>query len=102
MAMAPATPSFRRQPAAGPVFDSSTNSDDLVRQMRNAASRGGMQGSSGAVLLRVLALVVVNPLGLLMTWSSNASAGTKRLITLISVVWYLVAAALVISLAHLR
>lgn len=101
MAMAPAGPSFRRQPAAGPVFDSGTNSDDLVRQMRKAASRGGMRGS-GAVLLRLLALVLLNPVGLLMTWSSSASPASKRLITLVSILWYLAAAALVLLLVHRR
>lgn len=103
MAMAPTGPSFRRQPAAaGPVFDSATNSDDLVRQMRTAASRGGINGSGTAVWIRVLALLLLNPLGLLMTWSSSASTATKRIITLLSVLWYLAVAALVILLAHLR
>jgi hypothetical protein len=99
MAMAPAGSGFRRQAASPAAFDSGTNSDDLVRQMRSAASRGTMPGS-GAV--RLLALVLVNPVGLWLTWSSSSSLGTKRLISLISALWYLVAAALVLALTHLR
>ncbi|MDQ6691442.1 MAG: RnfABCDGE type electron transport complex subunit D [Candidatus Dormibacteraeota bacterium] len=99
MAMAPAGSGFRRQVASGATFDSGTNSNDLVRQMRSAASRGTVQGS-GAV--RLLALLLVNPVGLWLTWSSGSSLGTKRLITLVSVLWYLVAAALVLALTHLR
>lgn len=99
MAMAPAGSGFRRQAASTAAFDSGTNSDDLVRQMRSTASRGTVQGSRA---VRLLALVLVNPVGLWLTWSSSSSLGTKRLITLISTLWYLVAAALVLALTHLR
>jgi|GEM_PF-4817324 len=102
MAMAPGGTSFRRQASSGVAFDSATNSNDLVRQMRSAASRGTMQRLGISSLLQVATLVLVNPVGLWLTWSGNSSPSTKRLITLVSVLWYLVAAALVLSLTHLR
>jgi len=102
MAMAPGGTSFRRQATSGAAFDSGTNSNDLVRQMRSAASRGTLQRPGVVSWLRVVALVLVNPVGLWLTWSGSSSQSTKRLITLISVLWYLVAAALVLSLRHLR
>jgi hypothetical protein len=70
--------------------------------MRSAASRGTMRRPGVISLLRVLALVLVNPVGLWLTWSSNSSPSTKRLVTLVSVLWYLAAAALALSLTHLR
>ncbi|HEY0492566.1 MAG TPA: RnfABCDGE type electron transport complex subunit D [Candidatus Dormibacteraeota bacterium] len=101
MAMAPGGPGLRRQPAAA-GFDTGTDSNDLVRQMRSAASRGGRQAPGNTALTRIVSLITFNPLGLWLTWTSGLSLSAKRLITLGSVLWYLVAAALLFALTHLR
>lgn len=104
MAMAPATVgTFHRPPTPSRRFDTATNSNDLVRQLRSAAPRGPLASSASNRLLWGLALILVNPIGLLMTWSTaTLGLGTKRLVTVLSVVWYLAAAGLVFALTHVR
>ena len=103
MAMAPAGAGFNRQPPAVRGFDTETNSDDLVRQMRSAASRGPLQTTILNRLLWGISLVLVNPVGLWLTWSSRSlTSGAKRLITIISISWYLAVAGLVLAVTHIR
>jgi electron transport complex protein RnfD len=102
MAMAPAGALFSRQPSRV-AFGAETNADDFVRQMRSAASRRPLKVRFQSRLLRAFALIVINPIGLWLTWSSDSiSQGNKRLITALSCLWYLAAAALVLLLTHLR
>ncbi|MDQ6710612.1 MAG: RnfABCDGE type electron transport complex subunit D [Candidatus Dormibacteraeota bacterium] len=103
MAMSPSGAAFTRAPRPVGGFDTATNSNDLVRQMRIAASRGPLKNAAANRLLLGLSLVLLNPLGLWLTWSAGSLAGsTKRLLTIASVVWYLAAAGLVFAVSHIR
>jgi Na+-translocating ferredoxin:NAD+ oxidoreductase subunit D len=103
MAMAPAGAGFNRQPPAVRGFDTDTNSDDLVRQMRRAASRGPLGTTVANRLLWGVSLVLVNPVGLWLTWSSRSlTSGAKWVITIVSITWYLAVAGLVLAVTHVR
>ena len=104
MAMAPATGgTFNRQSVPSRRFDTGTDPNELVRQLRSAAPRGPLASSASNRLLWGLALLLLNPIGLVMTWSTpSLRMGTKRLVTALSVVWYLAAAGLVFALTHIR
>jgi electron transport complex protein RnfD len=103
MAMAPSGTAFNRQAKPARSFDTGTNSDDLVRQMRSTASGGAFRRAGGNNVRLVLSLILINPLGLWLTWSTpSIGSSTRRLITMVSVLWYLAAAGLVLAVTHVR
>jgi electron transport complex protein RnfD len=79
--------SRRYQPAARVhQFDVSAQ-DDIVRQMRiQAARRSPSRG--GNRLVQALALVVINPIGLWLTWRRSDPAWLKSILTVLSIAWY--------------
>jgi H+/Na+-translocating ferredoxin:NAD+ oxidoreductase subunit D len=95
---------YSRAPGSQPVrsFDSASDSNELVRQMRRAATHGGgLRRRQNSALLLVLALLIVNPVGLLLTWTNpSLSRPTRLLLTGLSLLWYLAVAGLVFALTH--
>jgi Na+-translocating ferredoxin:NAD+ oxidoreductase subunit D len=100
MAVASST-SYRRSTPVRPVrtFDVRSE-DDLVRQMRKAAIRGSAFAISlSSPLVLIAALVLVNPIGLMLTWSGSLmSQRTKWVVTALSPLWYLAVAGLALLL----
>jgi len=98
MAMSPVARAYSRAANTRPVrtFDVQTDSNDLVRQMRRAATRGGpARGGIRSPLAIGLALAIINPVGLLLTWTTRSlNRPTRLLLTGISLIWYLAAAGL--------
>ena len=98
MAMSPVATAYSRAANTRPVrsFDVQTDSNDLVRQLRRAATRGGpVRGGIRSPLAIGLALAVVNPVGLLLTWTTRSiNRPTRLLLTSISLIWYLAVAGL--------
>ena len=79
--------SRRYQPAARVhQFDVSAQ-DDIVRQMRIQAARRS-RSRGGNRLVQVLALVVINPIGLWLTWRRSDPAWLKSILTVLSIAWY--------------
>ncbi len=79
--------SRRYQPAARVhQFDVSAQ-DDIVRQMRIQAARRS-RSRGGNRLVQVLALVVINPIGLWLTWRRLDPAWVKSILTVLSIAWY--------------
>jgi electron transport complex protein RnfD len=104
MAVSPSVTSYRRPASVSAVrsFDVRSDPNDLVRQMRSAATRGGPLGIRlyGPLVL-TLTLVIVNPVGLLLTWTgSSMSRSLKQVVTVLSLLWYLAAAGLVLLLTR--
>ncbi len=96
MAVSSSATSYRRTTVARPVrsFDLRSE-DDLVRQMRRAAIRGSSAISLSSPVVLIAALVLVNPIGLLLTWSGSLmSRSTKWVVTALSPLWYLAVAGL--------
>lgn len=83
-------------------FDAYSDHNDMVRQMRTAANRGALPWGLQPGTLRLLAaLLVVNPIGLAMTWSTRTlNRQTKLLLSAVSVLWYLGVAGLAFALLH--
>ena len=80
-------------------FDSYGDPHDVVRQMRTAAKRSGPLGTNTMLLLA--ALLIFNPVGLALTWTTRSmNQPTKLLLTGVSVLWYLGAAGLGFALTH--
>ena len=104
MAASPVTTAYSRGSAARPVrsFETQSDSNDLVRQMRSAATRSRPLGGLGeSPLLLLPALLIVNPVGLWLTWSSpSIGRSTRLLLSAVSVLWYLGVAGLVFALTH--
>ena len=98
MAMSPAATAYRRAANTRPVrsFDVQLDSNDLVRQMRRAATRGGpTRGGIRSPLAIGMALAILNPIGLILTWTTRSlNRPTRLLLTGISVLWYLAVAVL--------
>ena len=98
MAMSPVATAYSRAANVRPVrsFDMQTDSNDLVRQMRRAATRGGpVRGGIRSPLAIGLALAIINPVGLVLTWTTRSlNRPTRLLLTGISLIWYLAAAGL--------
>jgi len=98
MAMSPVATAYSRAATTRPVrsFDVQTDSNDLVRQMRRAATRGGpVRGGIRSPLAIGLALAIINPVGLLLTWTTRSiNRPTRLLLTGISLIWYLAVAGL--------
>ena len=79
-------------------FDTQQNQNDLVRQMRIAATRSNSVPGT-AVLLA--SLLLLNPLGLWLTWKTQTMARQTRLmLTAASVLWYLAVAGLLFARLH--
>jgi len=98
LAMSPVATAYSRAANVRPVrsFDMQTDSNDLVRQMRRAATRGGpVRGGIRSPLAIGLALAIINPVGLVLTWTTRSlNRPTRLLLTGISLIWYLAAAGL--------
>jgi hypothetical protein len=98
MAMSPVATAYSRAANTRVVrsFDMQTDSNDLVRQMRRAATRGGpVRGGIRSPLAIGLALAIINPVGLLLTWTtSSINRPTRLLLTGLSLLWYLAVAGL--------
>ncbi len=78
--------SRRYQPARVHQFDVSAQ-DDIVRQMRiQAARRTPSRGGNRVV--QALALLVINPIGLWLTWRRSDPAWLKSILTVLSIAWY--------------
>ena len=96
MAMSPVATAYSRSANVRPVrsFDMQTDSDALVRQMRRAATRGGpVRGGIRSPLAIGLALAIMNPIGLLLTWTTRSlNRPTRLLLTGASLIWYLAVA----------
>jgi electron transport complex protein RnfD len=86
-------------PSTSRRFDTSHDPNDLVRQMRSAATRGSSWSANQVILLA--SLLVVNPVGLWLTWKTRSMAQqVKLMLTGASVLWYLGAAGLAFALLH--
>lgn len=86
-------------PSTSRRFDSSHDPNDLVRQMRSAATQRSLSNANQAILLA--SLLVVNPVGLWLTWKTRSIAQeVKLMLTGASVLWYLGAAGLAFALLH--
>ena len=91
----------RSVPTRTLAFDDSANQDDLVRQMRRAAARRRILDDPGPWALWLLALLVLNPAGLWMTWTSVPIGRVARIaVTLLSLAWYAASGVLVLALLH--
>ena len=105
MAAASVRGSLERPPSARSIrgFEPGTDPDDLVRQMRSAASRRPLQARASNRVGLAVCLVLLNPVGLWLLWSSGSmSRGARQRITAASVIWYLAVAGLVLALMHFR
>ncbi len=104
LAAAPGSAGLVRQSPRSPSqrsFDAGLDSDDIVRQMRSAAARRPRLRRADNWIVRTAALLLFNPLGLVLTWSSTAVAPrTKWLVTVVSIAWYLVVAGLPLAFAR--
>jgi Na+-translocating ferredoxin:NAD+ oxidoreductase subunit D len=104
LATSPVATAYSRAAAPRPAraFDNQGDPHDMVRQMRSAATRGGpLGGRLQSQLVLLAALLIVNPVGLWLTWQGAAfDRRTKLLLTAVSVLWYLGVAGLVFALAH--
>ncbi|HEV2013682.1 MAG TPA: RnfABCDGE type electron transport complex subunit D [Candidatus Dormibacteraeota bacterium] len=104
MATSPVATAFSRSAGARSVrsFDAQSDPDDLVRQMRNAATRGGpLRGWTQPTFVLLAALLLVNPVGLWLTWSgASLNRRTKLLLSGVSVLWYLGVAGVAFALTH--
>jgi Na+-translocating ferredoxin:NAD+ oxidoreductase RnfD subunit len=101
MATAPVSTSLRSSamPSPGRRYDTLHDPNDLVRQMRSAANRGSTSPRSLAILLA--SLLIVNPVGLWLTWNTRSMAQQfKLMLTGVSVLWYLGVAGLTFALLH--
>ena len=77
--------------------------DDIVRQMRRSAAYRPARPvpKDTNPVLWALALLLVNPLGLWMTWTNRSfSFVVKALVTLLSTLWYLAAAGAFFAATH--
>src|SRR5260370_36080730 len=82
MAMSPVARAYSRAASTGPVrtFDLRTDSNDLVRQMRRATTRGGpARGGIRSPLAIGLSLAIINPIGLILTWTTRSLNRLTRL-----------------------
>jgi len=103
MAMSPGTTALRRGASTRSVrsFDAQSDPDDLVRQMRRAATRGPLRGGTQNTLVLLATLLLINPLGLWLTWiGPSRNRRAKLLLSAASVLWYLGVAGLAFALMH--
>ena len=87
---------------AGMLQRTELDHNEMVRQMRSAAGGGRPLGRvPQRFLLLFAALVIVNPIGLLLTWSAGwLNRQTKLVLTAVSALWYLGVAGLGFALLH--
>jgi H+/Na+-translocating ferredoxin:NAD+ oxidoreductase subunit D len=104
LATSPVATAYSRGASARPVraFDNQGDSNDLVRQMRSAATRGGpLGGGIQSPIILGAALLLLNPVGLWLTWSAaSLDRRTKLLLSALSLLWYLGVAGLAFALTH--
>ena len=104
MATSPVSTAYSRSTTTRPVrsFDTQGDSNDLVRQMRSAATQGGtLWGGARNPIILLAALLIINPIGLWLTWSERSlNRQTKLLLSAVSVLWYVGVAGLVFALTH--
>ena len=104
MATSPVSTAYSRGASGNPMRSYDTQSDphDMVRQMRSAATRGGrLSGAGQNPILLLAALLIINPVGLWLTWTERSiSRQTRVLLTAVSVLWYLGVAGFVFALTH--
>jgi Na+-translocating ferredoxin:NAD+ oxidoreductase RnfD subunit len=104
MATSQVSTAYSRAASGRPVgyFDTREDPNAMVRQMRSAASRGGaLRGAGQNPIVLVAALLLVNPVGIWLTWSGTSlSRRTQLLLSAVSVLWYLGVAGLVFALTH--
>ncbi len=83
-------------------FDTREDPNDMVRQMRRAATRGGtMRSGAQNPIVLLAALLLINPVGIWLTWSGDSlNRRTQLLLSAVSVLWYLGVAGLVFALTH--
>ncbi len=88
-------------PARLRSIDSGLEPDEMIKQMRVQAQRSPLRVPSRGLFVRILTLLLFNPVGLWLTWRSHSSHQTKWAISAASVVWYavVVLAALLVFLA---
>ena len=106
MATSPVSTAYSRGAAARPVraYDSQGDPNDMVRQMRSAATRPGpLRSVQGSPFVLLPALLVINPVGLWLTWTAPlVGRRTKLLLSAASALWYLGVAGLVLLLVLTR
>jgi hypothetical protein len=94
---------YSRSGSARPVrsFDTQGETNDMVRQMRSAASRGPLRGGAQNPIVLAAALLLINPVGIWLTWTeASLNRRTRLLLSGLSVLWYLGVAGLVFALTH--
>jgi len=104
MAASPVSTAYSRGAGSSPIraYDTQGDPHDVVRQMRSAAARRGplSRGGQNPIIL-LAALLIINPVGLWLTWSQRSlNRQTKLLLSAVSVLWYLGVAGFVFALTH--
>jgi len=102
MATSPVSSAYGRSSGTRPMrsFDTQGDPQDMVRQMRDAATRGGPLRAQNPIVL-LAALLIVNPIGLWLTWTeASLNRQTRVLLSAVSVLWYLGVAGFVFALMH--
>ena len=104
LATSPVSTAYSRAASPRPVraFDNQGDPNEMVRQMRSAATRRGpLRGGLQSPVVRLAALLLLNPVGLWLTWNGTSiSRRTKLLLSSVSLLWYLGVAGLVFALTH--
>jgi hypothetical protein len=104
LAASPVSTAYSRSTSVRPVrsFDSQIDPNDLVRQMRSAATHRGLVGAATqSPVILIGALLLFNPIGLWLTWTgASLNRQTRILLSAVSVLWYLGVAGLVFALTH--
>jgi len=104
MAASPVSTAYSRGASSSSVRSYDTQSDphDMVRQMRSAAKRGGpLSGGAQNPVILLAALLIINPVGLWLTWTERSISRQMRvLLSAVSVLWYLGVAGFVFALTH--
>jgi Na+-translocating ferredoxin:NAD+ oxidoreductase RnfD subunit len=104
MATSPVLTGYSRSTTTRPVrsFDTQGDPHDMVRQMRSAAARGGpLRGATRNPIVLLAALLLINPVGLWLTWTeASLNRPTRLLLSAVSVLWYLGVAGFVFALMH--
>ena len=104
MATSPVSTAYGRSSSTRPArsFDTQGDPNDMVRQMRSAATRGGpLRGGVRNAIVLLGALLLINPLGLWLTWTeASLNRQTRILLSAVSVLWYVGVAGFVFALTH--
>jgi electron transport complex protein RnfD len=104
MATSPVSTAYSRGAGASPIraYDTQGDPHDVVRQMRSAATRRGpLSGGARNPIILLPALLIVNPVGLWLTWGERSlNRQTKLMLSAVSVLWYLGVAGFAFALMH--